>query len=63
MSQVLYGIAFTAHGGPPPHDEVVEWHGMLFLDRSEALEALESLGWTGYVAEYPTGERPWLKRT
>lgn len=58
MSQALYGIAFAREGGPPSSsDPIVSWHPELYLDRREALEVLESLGWTGYVAEYPSGER------
>lgn len=63
MSQPLYGIAFTREGGPPSSsDPVVSWHPELYLDRGEALEVLESLGWTGYVAEYHLGDRPWTVR-
>ena len=55
-----FGIAFTADGGLTT--DIIGWRQKNGADEvwdlySEALEANDLGGWTGYVRQYPSGER------
>jgi hypothetical protein len=53
----VYGIAFTRYGSP--NDDIVGWWSdssanetHLFVNRDDALEKCDLIGWTGYVREF-----------
>lgn len=58
----LFGIAYTHDGGMPPSSRIFAWKeidGVIqtWENRDDALEACENDGWSGYVCEYPSGNR------